>query len=208
MTLTVGGMLQRAREKQDVSLDQLEKQLRIRRRLLEAIEENNWQPFTSKIYIAGIIKSYARAVGLDEKKALAFFRRDYETVEDLGLKRRVPSRLLRPTSKTYTFLAFALLAVLFITYFGYQLSIFLLPPKITVIAPVQTEFKRRDKVTITGRTEKEAVVTIFGTRVYPNENGLFSYDLPLKNGKNTVIIEAVGANGKKVIITKEYVLIP
>lgn len=208
MTLTVGDMLRQTREKQNISLEQLQKLLRVRKHLLVAIEQNNWKPFSSKIYISGIIKSYASAVGLEEKKALAFFRRDYETVDDLSLKRRVSSRLFRPVAKTYTVAGLVLLGLVFMLYFGYQLSIFLLPPKITIVAPQQTQFKRRDKVTITGRTEKEAVVTIFGTRVYPNENGVFSYDLPLKNGLNKVVIQAIGANGKKAVITKEYVLIP
>ncbi len=124
------------------------------------------------------------------------------------MKRRVSSRLLRPSTKKFTFFTIAFCVLIFVAYFGYQLSIFLLPPNITIVSPEQTSYKRRTNITITGRTEKEAVVTIFGTRVYPNENGVFRYDLPLKKGKNSVIIEAVGANGKKATITKEYVLVP
>lgn len=208
MTLTVGDMLRRAREKKSISIEQLEKEMRVRGHLLRAIENNNWKPFSSKIYIKGIITSFARSVGVDEKKALVFFRRDYEATEDLRPKRRIPHTLLRPTSKAYAYISAALLGIIFMAYFAYQLSIFLMPPKITVISPIESTFKRRDKITITGKTEREAEITIFGSRVYPNENGVFSYDLPLKAGKNQVVIEAIGANGKKASITQEYVLVP
>ncbi len=208
MTLTVGDMLRRAREQKKISLEQLEKRLRIRTRFLEAIEHNDWQLFGSKIYISGIIKSYAQEVGVDAKKALVFFRRDYEHVEDMTLKKRVPNTMLRSASKVYSYIVFFGIGVIFLAYFGYQLSIFLLPPRITIVSPTEKSFKRRERITVTGRTEKEAVITIFGTRVYPNENGVFSYDLPLKIGTNQIVIEAIGANGKKSVIMKEFVLVP
>ena len=59
-------------------------------------------------------------------------------------------------------------------------------------------------VKISGKTEKEAVVTIAGERVFQNDLGVFEFNFPLKSGKNLVIIEAIGANGKKATIKREY----
>jgi len=83
-----------------------------------------------------------------------------------------------------------------------------MPPTLRIYEPVETVFRRVDKVTVVGKTEKEAVITMFGTRVYQDESGVFKYDYPLKKGKNTLIIRIQGANGKNTIVEKEYVLDP
>ena len=70
--------------------------------------------------------------------------------------------------------------------------------------PKQAVFKRTEKIKIVGKTEKEAAVTIFGERVYQSKEGIFEYDYPLKEGKNILIIEIIGANGKKTTLRKEF----
>ncbi|MEN9328492.1 MAG: hypothetical protein RI947_1300, partial [Candidatus Parcubacteria bacterium] len=42
--------------------------------------------------------------------------------------------------------------------------------------------------------------------VYQNKDGTFEYSYPLKRGKNNVVIEVIGANGKKTVITKSLIL--
>ncbi|MFN3299274.1 MAG: alpha-ketoglutarate-dependent dioxygenase AlkB family protein, partial [Sediminibacterium sp.] len=41
-----------------------------------------------------------------------------------------------------------------------------------------------------------------GQRVYQDESGIFEYDFPLKEGKNLLKIELIGANGKKAVVEK------
>ena len=92
--LTVGDILRKAREKQNIKLSDVEKQTRVRTKFLESIENNDWNFFSSKIYITGIIKNYSDYLGLDSKKVLAFFRRDYEKQEEVKFKTRVSLRYL------------------------------------------------------------------------------------------------------------------
>ncbi|MBI4009457.1 helix-turn-helix domain-containing protein, partial [Candidatus Roizmanbacteria bacterium] len=63
--LSVGEILKKHREKLGIKLSEVEKQIRIREKFLRAIEENDWNIFTSKIYISGIIKNYSQYLGLD-----------------------------------------------------------------------------------------------------------------------------------------------
>lgn len=202
--LTVGEILKQQREKRQIPLDQVEKGIRVREKYLKAIESGQWNFFSSKIYIAGIIKNYAKFLGLDQNKVLAFFRREYEQQENLGFKRKISSQYLTPETKKFVILALVIVFIGFFAYFGYQLRAYLSPPKVSIISPKTDRFINESRLKIIGQTEKEAVVTIFDERVYQNKEGIFEYLLPLKSGKNTLIIEIIGANGKKTIFKKDY----
>ena len=93
---TVGEILQKERIDKGIALLDIEKQIKVREKYLRAIEENNWDFFSSKIYITGILKNYSRLLGLDEKKVLAFFRRDYEKKDEVKFKRKVSQQYLTP----------------------------------------------------------------------------------------------------------------
>ncbi|MBI1863129.1 helix-turn-helix domain-containing protein [Candidatus Microgenomates bacterium] len=204
--LTVGGILKREREKQKMSLEEIEKVIKVRRKFLEAIEQDDWTLFSSKIYITGVIKNYAKVLRLPEDKVLAFFRREYAKKEVTGFQTKVPSKLLDSGTKKYLGLGLGLLICVFVLYFGYQLFLFFAPPNVDILLPKETVFKRTDKIKILGKTEREAQIMIFGNRIYQNKEGVFVYDYPLKKGKNFLVIEVTGANGKKTTIRREYTL--
>ncbi len=203
--LSVGEILKKTREKKGLTLDKVEKQLRIREKFLKAIESDNWSFFNSKIYIEGIIKNYSKILDLDSNKMTAFFRREYEVRDEVKFKRRVSSSYLTPETKKIAFLGLFLVIFLFLLYFGYQVKLYLSPPSLSIIEPKNAMFKRIDKIKIVGKTDKEAAITIFGERIYTDKEGFFSYSFPLRPGKNELMIELVGANGKKTIIKKEFI---
>ncbi len=204
--LSVGEILRKEREKKGLSLVQVEKEIRIRQKFLIAIEANDWNGFTSKIYITGVITNYARFLGLDPQKMVAFFRRDYEKIDDVKFKKNLSRGYLNPETKKYAFGGVVILVLLFVLYFGYQLTLYLSPPSVTLLTPKEDVFRSREKITITGKTEKDATATVMGDRLYLNKDGIFQYDLPLRKGKNTFRVDVTGANGKKSSLQKTYTL--
>lgn len=203
--LTVGEILRNTREKQNIKLSDVEKQIRVRIKFLDAIENNNWNFFSSKIYITGIIKNYSEYLGLDSKRVLAFFRRDYERKEDVKFKTRISSRYLTPETRRIVLIIITLIILFFALYFGYQLKQFFSPPTLTVLSPQVNTFTIEDRIKVVGKTDKDAAITIFGERVYQDKYGVFTYYFPLKNGKNELTIEIVGANGKKTVVKKTFI---
>lgn len=203
--LSVGEILQKERERKNITLHSIEKKLRVRAKYLSAIEANDWTTFTSKIYIEGIIKNYSLHLGLDPERTLAFFKRDYASVEEVKFKKRVAHRYLTPHTRTVVGVILFLVSAIFIFYFGYQLKLYFTPPRIQLMAPQENSFKRADSVTIVGRVDRESEISIFGTRVYPDSQGVFRYNFPLKKGKNVFVVEVTGANGKKSSLTRTFV---
>ena len=204
--LSVGEMLRKRREETGITLKQIEKEIRVREKFLRFIEENDWQYFASKVYIIGIIKTYSNALGLDPAKMLAYFRRDYEKHEDLRFKKRVNDSSFNLETKKIIMGVVAGIILIFSAYFTYQVKLYLTPPSITILKPDQTTLRNMEKVQIMGKTEKEANIVIFGDKVFVDSEGVFTYDFPLKKGQNTFIIEVTGANGKKSILKKQFLL--
>lgn len=202
--LSVGKLLRDAREKKKISLRDVEKQIKVREQFIRALEEDKWYSFTSRIYVTGILKNYARFLELDERKILAFFRREYERSEELRFKEKVSTTYLSSDSKKTLFAGFIFICILLVGYFSYQLFQYLKPPNVYIISPTSMIFKREQTVKIVGRTEKEAAITIMGERIYQNKEGIFEYVLALKQKVNTFSIEVIGANGKKTVIERTF----
>ena len=203
--LSVGKLLKDARERKNISLSDVEKRIKVREQFLHALENDEWSIFTSRIYIIGILKNYARFLGLDERKILAFFRREYERIEDVKFKEKVSSSYLSSDSKKTIIAGFVFVCILLMGYFSYQLFQYFKPPTVQIISPTTNTFKREAIIKIVGKTEKEAVITILGERVYQDKDGMFEYTMSLTQKVNPFIIEVIGANGKKTVIEKKFI---
>jgi len=66
----LGEMFKAAREEQGLTLDEVEQVLRIRRHLLEALENNKFEVFPSPVVARGLIRNYAQYLHLDPIEAL------------------------------------------------------------------------------------------------------------------------------------------
>ncbi|MBP9691112.1 helix-turn-helix domain-containing protein [Candidatus Woesebacteria bacterium] len=204
--LTVGQILKKQRLAHNLTLKQAEETTKIRERYLNAIEMENWSQFTSRVYIAGVIKSYASYLGIDPEKAMAYFRRDYEKKERVTFKKRLPSLHILPETKKLVYILLGAVFVFFSLYFTYQFKQFLSPPEITIISPQERVFRNVSKIRVIGKTIRESTVLIYNEELFPDENGEFSYEFPLKKGLNTLQIQVTGPNGKKNQLVQEYVL--
>jgi len=202
--LTVGQILKNARLKRNLTLQEVEKNIKIREKYIKALEENRWEIFPSRVYIIGVIKTYTSFLNLDTNKILAFFRRDYEKKEEINFKKKISSFYLIPDSKRIFYGAILLIFFVLFFYFVWQFQKLISPPKITFLSPQKRYFLTEKKIVIKAKVEKETIVNIFGERVYPNNEGVIEYELPLKKGENLLLIELIGANGKKAVVKEIF----
>ncbi|MFA9288928.1 MAG: helix-turn-helix domain-containing protein [Weeksellaceae bacterium] len=204
--LTVGEIFRKARSQKNLTFKDVEKATKIRERYLQGIENNDWTTFSSRVYIAGVIRRYADFLDLDPDRVLAYFRRDYERTEEVKFKKTVPSLQLLPETKKVIIGVAIFLFVIFGGFIAVQFQAFLAPPNVEIIAPEETVFRNTPRVTVIGKTQPEAAIVIFGENIYPDENGVFRYEFPLQKGRNRLTIEVTGANGKTAEVTKDYLL--
>ncbi len=86
MELELGTLLKKAREEKGLSLDDIQEETKIRKKYLEAIEENNFEILPGNVYLKVFIKGYAREVGINYQALL-------ENYEILNIKEDKESNL-------------------------------------------------------------------------------------------------------------------
>jgi cytoskeleton protein RodZ len=66
---SIGETLRRERQRRNLELDQVSRELKISPRLLEAIEEENFERLPGGVFARSFVRQYARMLGLDEEEA-------------------------------------------------------------------------------------------------------------------------------------------
>ena len=74
MELELGSLLKKAREEKGLIIDDIQEETKIRKKYLEAIEENNFDILPGKVYLKVFVKGYAREVDLDYQELLKKYK--------------------------------------------------------------------------------------------------------------------------------------
>lgn len=204
---TIGEILQKARIEKKYTLEEIEGQLRIRKKFLQALEDNNWSKLPSLTYIKGFLRNYSAFLGLKPDEMVAIFRRQYQEQEKSGV---IPKGLTHPLNGpllqvTSHFTIVGIIICFIIFFFGYlfiQYKNYTNPPGLIITAPQEGEVIQSDKITLSGKTDNDAVVSVNDQKIAITSDGEFSTSLTLPPGINTIAVESVGKNGKKRSTTR------
>ena len=187
----VGGIFSSARKSKRISVKKASEDLLISRENLEAIEKSDWQNLPEPPFAQGFIRSYAQYLGLNVEHTLALFRREYDEVKYQGKKtpHSAKKRFYLTPSRLASFLTIAVVLV-FVSYLVLQYLSVLSSPKLEVNSPPDDLTTSIPAVAILGRTEKGATVAVNGEFVAVNQDGEFSHQLVLAEGRNEIEIVA------------------
>ena len=72
--LTVGEILRRARLEQKINFEKIYRDLRLKKEIIEALENDDYAALPSQAYTIGYIKTYAEYLGLDSKKCIQLLK--------------------------------------------------------------------------------------------------------------------------------------
>lgn len=86
----LGSLLTRAREARGLTLEDAERDTRISRRYLAALEAEQFEVIPAPVYARGFLRSYSQYLGLDPQEMLAMFPREED--EGYGRSEPVPER--------------------------------------------------------------------------------------------------------------------
>lgn len=194
---TAGEILREARNKKNLSLEEVERATKIRGKILQLLEEGNWN-ILAPTYIKGLLKNYASYLGLPEEKVLAFFRREYDE-KKLSVNPKPPAKPRRWFRFTPTVLTIVLTSGVFaaiVFYLFLQYRSFTAPPRLEIQEPKDNIKIEALEVNIVGRTWSDATLKINGEAVQVSPGGTFSVTVGLKEGINTLTITAENRFGK------------
>ena len=206
-TKTIGEILREERQRHRLSIEKLAQKTRIKKKYLQALENNQFDRLPAATFVKGYIKIYAQLFGFDHQPLIALLRRDFkESVKG----QLVPREFIKPVLKkrqlwgpaTCVVLGLALTFITLISYVGFQWYVLTQPPALTITSPVEDSLVAA-RVGVSGQTDADAIVTVNSQPVALQADGSFETEVYLpREGVNTISIEAQDRRGKVTLIQR------
>lgn len=198
---TVGQILKEERLRKYYTLEEVEKATKIRKELLQALEEDQYFKLPPPTFIQGFIKNYGRFLDLPVEKLLAVFRREFS---DQKNPPRVLQSFTNPLSKRrfritparfLTLLILGLIAVFF-TYLWFEYRFLTGAPFLEVSQPLNQQNVEEEVMEVSGRTDPEAKVMVNNQQINIDISGKFTQEIRLTEGTNNILVTATSKSGK------------
>lgn len=188
----INELLKEKREAKGLSILTVSRETKISEENIRLIEEGAWKSFDSYVYIQGMVKKYGNFISIPEETVLALLRREFEIRNEpffrIGkyIKETAP---LSPNIYLFIFL------ILFLFFFGFQLFFSWQKP-LLIVDEIPQQIKSNKSVIIRGKTDPGTLLYLNEERLFQNDKGAFYQELFLKKGSRTLILKALGQNGK------------
>jgi cytoskeletal protein RodZ len=204
---TIGQILKETRESKLLTLEDVEKQTKIRKELLEALERNDFDKLPPATFIQGFIKNYGKLLSLDTEKLLAMFRRDYEARKHPpqimeSFSNPIKNKKFRITPAKILGLVVVLIILGFLSYLWVEYRQFVGAPPLQVNSPKDQQVVDIPTVLVEGSTDPDTKVTVNNQEIGVDGNGHFSEEIKLSASTNQVEIVATSKFGHPAKTTR------
>ena len=200
---TLAQLLSAKRKEKNIALSKISEELLIKVEILEAFENGRWEDLPEPTISKGFLKNYVDYLELDADLAFALFRRDFD--EKKYVKNKSPleaKKGLMLTPNKVMAAAFAIVVVVFALYLIVQYFSVAAKPKLQVFTPADDLTTSTPVVEVTGTTEKGTTISVDGEFAAVDENGNFTREIKLEDGKNAIDIIATKKLSPQNKITK------
>jgi cytoskeletal protein RodZ len=204
---TIGQLLKETREAKLYTLDDVEKHTKIRKELLTALEEDNYAKLPPLTFIQGFVKNYGKFLGLESNKLMAVLRRDFEASKHPP---QVLESFSRPLTKKRIFitpsrLIGAVVAVIVVSFFAYlwfEYHSFVGAPELAVNSPTQGQTVEVTSISVEGKTDPEAKLTVNDQEVGLDNQGNFKEEVKLSSSVNNISVVSTSKFGQATKIER------
>lgn len=208
-SLTLGEKLIKLRNQYRMSLAEISKATRIQVKYLEALESGDHRELPAEVYVRGFLRSYARYLGLPDDAFIKLYDKEKHIRTHLGQVEPVVKRKAIQLQNAWVITprtgALLAIGVVLLGTFGYlfrEFRSFVAEPHLVIKHPASGLVTNEGSITVVGKTDRGAQVTLNNESVFVNNEGEFQETLTLQPGPNTLRILATNRFEK----TKEAVL--
>lgn len=200
--ITIGKLLKEKRVEKKYSLKQLERETRIKKEFIVAIEKQMWDFLPEFPVVQGFVKNIAVSLGINEKKVSALLRRDYPPKAlNINPKPDLVSKFI--WTPKFTFVALALVVTLIaLGYLGFQYTNFIRSPELIIYEPKEEQEISERFLKVSGRTDPEATIRVNNQPVLIEETGEFTTEIEVSGDTTEVVFEARSRSGKVTVIRR------
>jgi cytoskeletal protein RodZ len=205
--VTAGELLQETRMRKKLTLADVSAGTKIKLSFLSAIEKGEYHKLPSPSYAHGFVKNYAEFLGIPSRQVIAIFKREFDSnhaikVLPKGFTQEEKNVSFRKLRTRRAILGIIGIVFLIFGYLFYQYRAAFFPPPLRIDSPAENATLTQD-LTVEGKTDPSATVTVNNEQVAVDESGEFKKDLTLFSGKNTVTIKAKNTFGKVKTVERQ-----
>ena len=196
----IGAIIKEARMRKKLSLSRLEKEIKIKKNFLQAIEKNEWASLPDFPVLAGFVKNISRVLSLDEEKTLAVLRRDYPPkVLAINPKPDISDNFV--WSPKLTFLVGIIVVVMLVLgYLAFQYFHFISPPTLTVSEPKENQIVSQNNLVVSGKTDTDATVSVNNQPTIVDADGKFTTTIEINDKTTEIDIKAISRSRKETVV--------
>ena len=198
---TVGQALKEEREKRLYTLEEIEKATKIRKELLQALEDGDYQKLPPATFVQGFIKNYGKFLGLNSEKLLAVYRREFSDYKNPprimeSFKNPMDKKRFRITPTKVISTVVSALIIIFIAYLWIEYRFLVGSPYLEVKQPSDKFVTTVETVKVEGRSDPEASVAVNNQQVESDISGNFTQLINLTESSNIITVTATNKSGK------------
>ena len=200
---TIGTVIKNARKKRRLSREHLEKDTKIKKEFIKAIEDEDWSGLPELTVVKGFVRNLAQVLNINEKRVLALLRRDYPPKAlAVNPKKEVFEKFVWSPKFTF-FLGVVIIIVAVLGYLSFQYSRFISPPSLDVFSPREEEIVTSGKIIISGKTDTDAIIKANNQPLIVDEDGHFEGEIEIVEGTEEILIKATSRGGKETSISRK-----
>lgn len=212
--LTCGMYLKKVREQKGITLDKASQDSRIIKRLIQAIENDDYNSLPPPVYLKGLIKKYAHYLHLDEEEILKFYQKSNGRKLTPGDKDLLPQNrfaykqhpLLKIFSQIFGQIIRYSLLLIILFYLVFEIMQLVLPAQIIIFYPPRDLMTTLPEITISGQVIRTKTLYFQGQETSFDNKGFFKEQMTLNPGSNILEFEAINALGKKTTLEQKVIL--
>jgi len=203
---TLGQVFKRYRQAEGVSLVKVEKDLKISQRMLNAIENDDYETLPDELYTKNIIKTYAKYLSLDYNRLMVLYEKFNNKTEAEDHNTRSQKVRVYLTPHRVRNIIIILVIIFLLVYLGLQINQIFSPPHLEIYQPAQDLITQETYIDIKGSTDKEARVFINEKEVFLDPEGAFFATLDLQKGINYIKISSIKKHSRENAVYREILV--
>ncbi len=205
---TLGERLREIRERAGVSLEEIANAIKVNKKYLRQIENDDYENMPSEIYVRGFLRNYANFLRISAKDVLRIYEKERgieNNIKKTNKKEKKNKKINIPTvtlsSRMVFGIFFGIFVVLIGWYFYKEAGRFSATPRLLISKPVNNSIIEHSSTELVGVTDVGNKVTVNGQAIFVNERGEFGERIALKKGINELIVKVVNKFGQEITKT-------
>lgn len=204
---TFGQNLKNIREDRKLNIEFCSNSLKIHRKYIEGIENDDYKVFTSYHQALGFVQNYLEFLDLKVDELTRKWRSEF--YEHFDHKEKTYTRYYKPKKRIMVNFNMSLAKVIYIfsgviilsffSYIAFSFSQTLSNPVLDIYNPKNNDVVEDDLIDINGKTDSDSVLKINNEKIVIQTDGNFSTSLKLSEGINTFKFTSLNPYGKETV---------